>query len=87
MSIYSAIQFTSVTFLYASGSNLGDFQFLFIDMVLILPIAIFSKFSPPASDLDFESNEIFQWDGLVQTRSFAGNDQLRILCRERFWCR
>lgn len=26
MSLYSAIQFTSVSFLYASGSNLGDFQ-------------------------------------------------------------
>ncbi|TQS36863.1 hypothetical protein Golomagni_02679 [Golovinomyces magnicellulatus] len=41
MSLYSAIQFTSVTFLYASASNLGDFQFLFIDLILILPIAIF----------------------------------------------
>lgn len=44
MSLYSAIQFTSVSFLYASASNLGDFQFLFIDLFLILPIAIFSKF-------------------------------------------
>lgn len=26
MSLYSAIQFTSVSFLYTSGSNLGDFQ-------------------------------------------------------------
>lgn len=26
MSLYSAIQFTTVTFLYASASNLGDFQ-------------------------------------------------------------
>jgi cation-transporting ATPase 13A2 len=58
MSLYSAIQFTSVSFLYASASNLGDFQvriillellstancqqFLFIDLLLILPIAIFS---------------------------------------------
>ncbi|MCJ1256606.1 hypothetical protein MMC24_004430 [Lignoscripta atroalba] len=41
MSLYSAIQFTSVSFLYASASNLGDFQFLFIDLFLILPIAIF----------------------------------------------
>ena len=37
MSLYSAIQFTSVSFLYASASNLGDFQFLFIDLALILP--------------------------------------------------
>ncbi|RMZ91959.1 hypothetical protein DV736_g786, partial [Chaetothyriales sp. CBS 134916] len=41
MSLYSAIQFTTVSFLYASASNLGDFQFLFIDLALILPIAIF----------------------------------------------
>lgn len=41
MSLYSAIQFTSVSFLYASASNLGDFQFLYIDLALILPIAIF----------------------------------------------
>lgn len=67
MSLYSAIQFTSVSFLYASASNLGDFQvrnthdidaltilmvltdafqFLFIDVLLILPIAIFSESTP-----------------------------------------
>ena len=61
MSLYSAIQFVTVSFLYASASNLGDFQvstiiyemvlkrllvdqFLFIDLLLILPIAIFSEF-------------------------------------------
>jgi cation-transporting P-type ATPase 13A2 len=47
MSLYSTIQFTSVSFLYASASNLGDFQFLFIDVVLILPIAIFMGWSGP----------------------------------------
>ncbi|KAI1503516.1 hypothetical protein F5X99DRAFT_425362 [Biscogniauxia marginata] len=47
MSVYSAIQFTSVSFLYASASNLADFQFLFIDIVLILPIAIFMGWSGP----------------------------------------
>ncbi|KAI1377354.1 hypothetical protein F4677DRAFT_416128 [Hypoxylon crocopeplum] len=47
MSIYSAIQFTSVSFLYASGSNLGDFQFLLIDVLFILPIAIFMGWSGP----------------------------------------
>ena len=30
MSLYSAIQFTSVSFLYASASNLGDFQVRYI---------------------------------------------------------
>ncbi|KIM94990.1 hypothetical protein OIDMADRAFT_171985 [Oidiodendron maius Zn] len=47
MSLYSAIQFTSVSFLYASASNLGDFQFLFIDLLLILPIAIFMAWTGP----------------------------------------
>lgn len=45
MSLYSAIQFCSVSFLYVSASNLGDFQFLFIDLLLILPIAIFMGWS------------------------------------------
>jgi len=47
MSLYSAIQFTSVSFLYASASNLGDFQFLYIDLALILPIAIFMGWAGP----------------------------------------
>ena len=47
MSLYSAIQFCSVSFLYASASNLGDFQFLYIDLFLILPIAIFMGWSGP----------------------------------------
>ncbi|EFX01083.1 p-type ATPase [Grosmannia clavigera kw1407] len=51
MSIYSAIQFTSVSFLYASASNLGDFQFLFIDLALILPIAVFMSWAGPFPEL------------------------------------
>ncbi|KAK0259419.1 hypothetical protein B0A54_02868 [Friedmanniomyces endolithicus] len=51
MSLYSAIQFTSVSFLYATASNLGDFQFLFIDLFLILPIAIFMGWSGPYPEL------------------------------------
>lgn len=47
MSLYSAIQFISITILYCRGSNLGDFQFLFIDLLLIIPIAIFMSWSKP----------------------------------------
>ncbi|KAG2412653.1 hypothetical protein HFD88_010210 [Aspergillus terreus] len=47
MSLYSAIQFSTVSLLYTSASNLGDFQFLFIDLVLILPIAIFMGWTGP----------------------------------------
>ncbi|GMM44557.1 putative acid anhydride hydrolase [Pichia kluyveri] len=47
MSLYSAIQFISVTLLYKEGSNLGDFQFLYIDLFLIIPIAVFMSWSKP----------------------------------------
>lgn len=47
MSLYSAIQFVTITILYKRGSNLGDFQFLWIDLFLILPIAIFMSWSNP----------------------------------------
>ncbi|KAL4949601.1 hypothetical protein BDW69DRAFT_174055 [Aspergillus filifer] len=47
MSLYSAIQFATVSFLYTTASNLGDFQFLFIDLALILPIAIFMGWTAP----------------------------------------
>lgn len=40
MSLYSAIQFTSVSFLYASASNLGDFQ------VSHLPTPLFPLWIP-----------------------------------------
>ncbi|KAI9315959.1 putative P-type ATPase [Dichotomocladium elegans] len=45
MALYSIIQFTSVTLLYAFGSNLGDFQFLYIDLFLILPIAVYMGYT------------------------------------------
>jgi cation-transporting ATPase 13A3/4/5 len=43
MALYSIIQFTTVTLLYAFDSNLGAFQFLYIDLCLILPIPVYSK--------------------------------------------
>ncbi|PFH55753.1 hypothetical protein XA68_17685 [Ophiocordyceps unilateralis] len=51
ISLYSTIQFTSVSFLYAKASNLGDFQFLFIDLLLILPIAVIMGWAGPAPTL------------------------------------
>ena len=79
MSLYSAIQFTTVSFLYASASNLGDFQvpslpclykealanmiqFLFIDLLLILPIAIFSK-SFSESVINMIDTRLVGWTG------------------------
>ncbi|KAF7728451.1 hypothetical protein EC973_006131 [Apophysomyces ossiformis] len=43
--VISIIQFTSVTILYAFGSNLGDFQFLYIDLFLILPVAVYMGYT------------------------------------------
>ncbi|GAA94241.1 uncharacterized protein L969DRAFT_86359 [Mixia osmundae IAM 14324] len=40
MASYSIIQFATVTALYAIASSLGDFQFLYIDLFIILPIAV-----------------------------------------------
>eukprot|EP01112_Ceratiomyxa_fruticulosa_P010807 TRINITY_DN2870_c0_g1_i1.p1 TRINITY_DN2870_c0_g1~~TRINITY_DN2870_c0_g1_i1.p1 ORF type:complete len:1135 (-),score=190.03 TRINITY_DN2870_c0_g1_i1:110-3514(-) len=39
MALYSLIQFASVLALYHIGSVLGDWQFLFIDLFIILPLA------------------------------------------------
>ncbi|KAG7446211.1 uncharacterized protein BT62DRAFT_931667 [Guyanagaster necrorhizus] len=40
MALYSMIQFTTVTLLYSFASSLGDFQFLYIDLFIIIPVAI-----------------------------------------------
>uniref|UniRef100_G3P3W1 Polyamine-transporting ATPase 13A3 n=1 Tax=Gasterosteus aculeatus aculeatus TaxID=481459 RepID=G3P3W1_GASAC len=40
MALYSIIQYISVTLLYSILSNLGDFQFLFIDIAIILLIGM-----------------------------------------------
>ncbi|KXS17261.1 hypothetical protein M427DRAFT_133689 [Gonapodya prolifera JEL478] len=51
MAAYSLIQFTSVTLLYSLASNLGDFQFLFIDLFLIVPLAVTMAWTEAASSI------------------------------------
>ncbi|XP_060797743.1 polyamine-transporting ATPase 13A3 isoform X2 [Neoarius graeffei] len=46
MALYSIIQYISVTLLYSVFSNLGDFQFLFIDMAIILVIVFTMSLNP-----------------------------------------
>lgn len=47
MALYSMIQFTSLILLYCFGSSLGDNQFVYIDLVLILPLGmLMSRFQP-----------------------------------------
>ncbi|THH29198.1 hypothetical protein EUX98_g5000 [Antrodiella citrinella] len=43
MALYSLIQFTTITLLYSFASSLGDFQFLYIDLFIIIPIAVTSE--------------------------------------------
>ena len=40
MALYSLIQFTSISLLYSLASSLGDFQFLYVDLFIILPVAV-----------------------------------------------
>lgn len=40
MALYSVIQFSTVTILYNKSSNLGDLQYLYIDLIVIDLIAL-----------------------------------------------
>eukprot|EP00112_Aurelia_sp_Birch-Aquarium-sp1_P002091 Seg1227.9 transcript_id=Seg1227.9/GoldUCD/mRNA.D3Y31 product="putative cation-transporting ATPase 13A3" protein_id=Seg1227.9/GoldUCD/D3Y31 len=40
MALYSMVQYMSVLLLYSVRSNLGDFQYLYIDLFIIMPFAI-----------------------------------------------
>uniref|UniRef100_A0A665UU95 Polyamine-transporting ATPase 13A3 n=1 Tax=Echeneis naucrates TaxID=173247 RepID=A0A665UU95_ECHNA len=51
MALYSIIQYISVTLLYSILSNLGDFQFLFIDVAIILLIVFTSNLNPAWKEL------------------------------------
>ncbi|KAK0551268.1 hypothetical protein OC846_001097 [Tilletia horrida] len=51
MALYSLIQFTSITILYNLASSLGDFQFLYIDLFIILPVAVAMARTLPYPDI------------------------------------
>ncbi|XP_072293964.1 polyamine-transporting ATPase 13A3 [Eucyclogobius newberryi] len=51
MALYSIIQYISVTLLYSISSNLGDFQFLFIDIAIILLIVFTMSLNPAWTEL------------------------------------
>eukprot|EP00794_Sanderia_malayensis_P015960 gene15960-17566_t len=40
MAMYSMVQYLSVLLLYSVRSNLGDFQYLYIDLLIIMPFAV-----------------------------------------------
>mmetsp|Transcript_9620 Transcript_9620/g.18746 ORF Transcript_9620/g.18746 Transcript_9620/m.18746 type:complete len:1093 (+) Transcript_9620:13-3291(+) len=45
MALYSMVQFSSVSLLYVAGSNLSDNQFIWIDLLTILPLAVAMSYS------------------------------------------
>jgi len=44
MSIYSLTEFTTVALLYSFIGNLGDLQYLYVDLILVLPLSITSMY-------------------------------------------
>uniref|UniRef100_A0A5F8GF94 Polyamine-transporting ATPase 13A2 n=1 Tax=Monodelphis domestica TaxID=13616 RepID=A0A5F8GF94_MONDO len=51
MALYSFIQFISVLLLYTINTNLGDLQFLFIDLAITTSVAVLMSFTGPAPEL------------------------------------
>ncbi|MEE6501478.1 hypothetical protein FKM82_004204 [Ascaphus truei] len=51
MALYSIIQYFTVTLLYSILSNLGDFQFLFIDLAIILVVVFTMSLNPAWKEL------------------------------------
>ncbi|XP_068137260.1 polyamine-transporting ATPase 13A3 isoform X2 [Hyperolius riggenbachi] len=51
MALYSIIQYFTVTLLYSILSNLGDFQFLFIDLAIILVVVFTMSLNPAWEEL------------------------------------
>ena len=47
MAMYSLIQFISVLILYTFGTNLGDVQFLWIDLAITTTVAVFMSRNGP----------------------------------------
>jgi cation-transporting ATPase 13A3/4/5 len=51
MTLYSMIQFTTLIFLYSFGSTLTDGQFVYIDLLLIVPLGVLMSRYAPANTL------------------------------------
>jgi len=54
MALYSMIQFVSVTLLYSLDKNLTDLQFLIVDLMVLLPLAITMSYTKAADTLSKE---------------------------------
>jgi cation-transporting ATPase 13A2 len=47
MALYSVIQFVTVIRLYQLNANMSDFQYLWIDLFVILPLAVYMSRTGP----------------------------------------
>lgn len=69
MILYPIIQLISALRLYAGGSVLGDLQYLWSDVWLVLPLAVFSMHS-------ISILLTLKWDGPVPKRNFPNEFHL-----------
>jgi len=51
MALYSMIQFGGVTVLHGALSNFSNFEYLYVDMIVIFPLAIFMGYTEPCPHL------------------------------------
>lgn len=58
MSLYSIVQFTTLSFLYTFGSTLSDWQFIYMDLFLIIPLGILLNEYEPAKVLALSRPEV-----------------------------
>ena len=49
--MYSMVQFTNVILLYTVGSNMSNYQFLYEDLVVTVPLSLFMGWTGPYSKL------------------------------------
>ena len=56
MALYSIVEFTTTILLYSFTNNIGDFQYLYIDLLIVPPLSILGKF-PPFSNLQLNEFE------------------------------
>ena len=54
MALYSIIQFTAVSILYTQLSNLNDWQFLWQDLFIIVPIFVTMSYTGPCDELSID---------------------------------
>lgn len=52
MALYSMIQFINVIILYEIGSNIGNYEFLYVDLLLVIPLSLTMSRTGPYKKLD-----------------------------------